>query len=73
MKIYCFIKDNMIGVYDRANWKEQGKEVKLTPLKNILGETITKEFIDYVVSHYEPTLNPLLDTHPDTYMYEIEL
>ena len=73
MKIYCFIKDDMIGVYDRENWKEQGKDIRLTSLKNSLGETITKEFIDYVVFHYTPKENLLLKDHPTTFMYEIDL
>ena len=73
MKIYCFINDDKIGVYDRENWKEQGKEIRLTPLKNILGETITIEFIDYVVNNYTPKENPLLKDYPTTFMYEIEL
>ena len=73
MKIYCFIKDDMIGVYDRENWKEQGKDIRLTSLKNSLGETITKEFINYVVLHYTPKENLLLKGHPTTFMYEIDL
>lgn len=73
MKIYCFIKDNMIGVYDRANWKEQGKEIRLTPLTNSLGVDEVQEFIKYVKTKHEPTYNPDLDIHPDTYMYEIDL
>ena len=73
MKIYCFIKDDMIGVYDRENWKEQGKDIRLTSLKNSLGETITKEFINYVVFHYTPKENLLLKDYPTTFMYEIDL
>jgi len=73
MKIYCFIKDDKIGVYDRANWKEQGKEIRLTPLTNSLGVDEVQEFIKYVKTKHEPTPNPLLDTFPNTYMYEIEL
>ena len=73
MKIYCFIKDDMIGVYDRENWKEQGKDIRLTSLKNSLGETITKEFINYVVFHYTPKENLLLKGHPTTFMYEVDL
>ena len=73
MKIYCFIKDDSIGIYDRENWKEQGKDIRLTSLKNSLGETITKEFINYVVFHYTPKENLLLKDHPTTFMYEIDL
>ena len=73
MKIYCFIEDDKIGIYDRENWKEQGKDIRLTSLKNSLGETITKEFIDYVVFHYIPKENLLLKDHPNTFMYEVDL
>ena len=73
MKIYCFIKDDKIGIYDRENWKEQGKDIRLTSLKNSLGETITKEFINYVVFHYTPKENLLLKDYPTTFMYEIDL
>ena len=73
MKIYCFIKNDKIGVYDRANWKEQGQKVKCTSLISLLGEAGTQEFIKYVQTKHEPIYNPLFDIHPDTYMYEIDL
>jgi len=73
MKIYCFIKDDMIGVYDRENWEEQGKDIRLTQLTNSLGVDEVQEFIKYVQVNHEPVYNHLLDVHPDTYMYEVDL
>lgn len=73
MKIYCFIKDDKIGVYDRPNWKESELYADRTSLIALLGEAETREFIKYVKTKHEPTPNPLLDTFPNTYMYEIEL
>jgi hypothetical protein len=73
MKIYCFIKDDEIGVYDKENWRGAGKDVRSTSLISKLGKKTVKEFIDYVVNNYTPKENPLLKDYPTTFMYEIEL
>lgn len=70
MKIYCFIKDKEIGIYDKADWSKS--KVKIY-LRDSLGHKVAQEFIDYVATHCAPKENSLLKNYPATYMYEIDL
>lgn len=72
MKIYCFIKDDKMGIYDNPNWKLATHKLKLMSLEEAVGRTEVLNFIKYVVSNYAGVKTKELEGHPDTFMYEVE-
>ena len=73
MKIFCFIKKDNIGIYDRPDWKLTECRLHRPTLAGVIGKDGVSDFIKFVTANYIPQENAYLTVHPDVNMYEIDL